>query len=330
MVATTPRFAAAVACLIAGSDAFAPSLVGRTLNSFRGPAAGRPLFAEGSDGPKDGTTITSARKEIGYDASTGRFFETDIDPEDCIPDNEYCVIDQDSGAPVRLTLEEKERIFLDALQSYYISGRQLLNDADFDRLKEDLAWSGSKMVKMNRQETKYLAAVQAYLKGTPILSDAEFDQLKAQLKEEGSTFASSKEPKCYIDTGICTVTYQQDKFRNNLLYLPVGAILGIVWLALGFELIEPIIRINPIILAALGAPLIYNGSISITESFIFPNNKIVYGPCPVCETETRVYFGDILGVEGFGDVATVKCTKCKSEINVQRKSLRASTLPKND
>jgi hypothetical protein len=84
------------------------------------------------------------------------------------------------------------------MQSYYISGRQLLNDADFDRLKEDLAWSGSKMVKMNRQETKYLAAVQAYLKGTPILSDAEFDQLKAQLKEEGSTFASSKEPKCYI------------------------------------------------------------------------------------------------------------------------------------
>lgn len=84
------------------------------------------------------------------------------------------------------------------MQSYYISGRQLLNDADFDLLKEDLAWNGSSMVQMNRQETKYLAAVQAYLKGTPILSDAEFDQLKAQLKEEGSQFASSKEPKCYI------------------------------------------------------------------------------------------------------------------------------------
>lgn len=27
-------------------------------------------------------------------------------------------------------------------------------------------------------------------------------------------------------------------------------------------------------------------------------------------------------------VATVKCTKCKSDINVQRKTLRASTLPK--
>ena len=195
------------------------------------------------------------------------------------------------------------------------------------------------MVNMNRQETKYLAAMQAYLKGKPILSDAEFDSLKAELKEQGSQFASSKEPKCYIgtcvvdivlslifvtklianryvythrrthdasvlslfaiysDTGICTVTYQPDNFRNNLLYLPVGVILSIFWLGFGFEVIEPIIRLNPLILAALGAPLIYNGSISLTSQFIFPNNKIVYGPCPACETETRVYFGDILGVE---------------------------------
>lgn len=137
---------------------------------------------------------------------------------------------------------------------------------------------------------------------------------------------------CYqlLDTGICKVTYQPDNFRSNLLYLPIGAILSIVWLGIGFEIIEPIIRINPLILAALGAPLIYNGSVSITDQFIFPNNKIVYGPCPACENETRVYFGDILGVEGFGDLASVKCTKCKAIINVQKKSLRASTLPKDE
>lgn len=237
-------------------------------------------------------------------------------------------MDKKTGELVRLTLEEKERIFLDSLQSYYVSGRQLLNDAEFDLLKEDLAWNGSAMVNMNRKETKYLAAMQAYLKGTPILSDTEFDELKKDLKDEGSQFASSTEPKCYIDTGICTVTYQPDNFRNNLLYLPVGAILTILWLGFGFEVIEPIIRLNPIILAFLGAPLIYNGSISLTDQFIFPNSQIVYGPCPSCESETRVYFGDILGVEGFGDVAAVKCTKCKAQINVQRKTLRASTLPK--
>ncbi|KAL7536897.1 hypothetical protein ACHAXR_007481 [Thalassiosira sp. AJA248-18] len=332
MVANTHRFTAAIACLVAGSNAFTPSLTGKSLavNSFRSQQAGvGPLFADG-DGPKDGTTITSARKEIGYDSTSGRFFETNIDPEDCVPDDEYCVIDKESGDLIRLTLEEKERIFLDALQSYYVSGRQLLDDGEFNILKEDLAWNGSPMVTMNRQETQYLAAVQAYLKGKPILSDTEFDTLKTQLKEEGSQFASSKDPKCYIDTGVCTVTYEPDNFRNNLLYLPVGAILSIVWLGFGFEVIEPIIRLNPIILFALGSPLIYNGSLTLTDNFIFPNNKIVYGPCPVCETETRVYFGDVLGVEGFGDVAAVKCTKCKSTINVQKKTLRASTLPKDD
>ena len=80
------------------------------MKPFRNPTN---LFV---DGPKDGTTVTSARKEIGYDANSGRFFETDIDKEDCIPEDEYCVVDSDTGDMVRLTLEEKERIFLDALQ----------------------------------------------------------------------------------------------------------------------------------------------------------------------------------------------------------------------
>lgn len=84
------------------------------------------------------------------------------------------------------------------IQSFYVSGRQLLDDAEFDLLKEDLAWNGSSMVNMNRQETRYLAAMQAYQQGNPILTDAEFDDLKKELKEEGSPFASSKEPKCYI------------------------------------------------------------------------------------------------------------------------------------
>jgi len=316
----TPRLAAAIACLVAGSSAFTPSppKISLAISPFRNQAVG-PLFAEG---PKGGTTITSARKEIGYDASTSR------DSEDCIPDDEYCVVDKESGKPVRLTLEEKERIFMDALQSYYVSGRQLLNDVEFDILKEDLSWNGSDVVNMNRKEAKYMAAVSDYLKGTPSVSDEDFDQLKTDLKEEKSRFASSKEPKCYIDTGICTVAYKSDNFRNNLLYLPVGAVLGLFWLGFGFEVIEPIIRLNPLILAALGSPLVYKGSIALTDKFIFTGNNIVYGPCPSCEVDVRVYFGGILGVEGFGDVASVKCTKCKDVINVQRKTLRASTLPK--
>lgn len=318
--------AAALALLAGGSDAFsgpkAFTTVGRS-----GVADSTKLFMSDEKPISITATGGGGKKEIGYDETTGRFYETGVEAE-CIPDEEYCAVDKSTGELVRLTVKEKERIFLDSLQAYYISGRQLLDDNEFDLLKEDLEWSGSPVVALNRKETRYLAAVQAYNKGESIMSDSEFDALKRELKEEESAIAVSTEPKCYIDSGICTVTLQEDKFRSNLLYLPVGAILTIVWLAFGFEIIEPLIRLNPIILLGLGAYPIYKFSIDLTENFIFPNNKIVYGPCPSCEAPNRVYFGNILGVEGFGEVADVKCSNCKVEFQVQKSSLRASTVPK--
>ena len=202
----------------------------------------------------------------------------------------------------------------------------MLNDEEFDLLKEDLAWNGSDVAVLNRQEARFLAATQAYMKGEPIMSDAEFDALKSELKEAGSKFAVDTEPKCYVDTGICKVTMQEDNFRSNLLYLPAGAILTIGWLALGFELIEPLIRLNPLVLLLLGAYPIYAGSLTITNEFLFPNNKIVYGPCPSCGVNQRVYFGNILGVEGFDEVASAKCTNCKVQFQVQKNTMRASTV----
>lgn len=64
----------------------------------------------------DKVQITSARKEVVFDDKTGRFFETNRDAADCIPDEEYCQIDDATGEMIRLTTAEKERIFLDALQ----------------------------------------------------------------------------------------------------------------------------------------------------------------------------------------------------------------------
>jgi len=217
-------------------------------------------------------------------------------------------------------------MFLDSLQSYYVSGRQVMDDAEFDALKEDLAWNGSKVVNLSRKEVTYLEAMQAYTKGAPIMKDEEFDVLKADLKEDGSSIAVSKEPKCYIDTGICTSTFEKDNFRNNLLYLPALSVIGILWLGIGYEIVGG--RINPLVLAALGTPVVGAAAKAVTDNFIFPNNLVTYGPCPSCEEENRVYFGNILGVEGFGSQGAVKCTKCKEQIIVQRRSLRASTLPK--
>jgi len=269
--------------------------------------------------------IKGGKKEIMYDEKTGRFFETE---EECDPETEYCVIDQKTGKSIQLTIEEKERIFLDSLQSYYINGKQMLSDEEFDLLKADLQWAGSSKATVNRKETKYIASIQAYLKGNPILSDEEFDTLKRELKEDGSQFAVTTEPKCYISTGICTVTWNEDDFRQNLLYLPVGAIATILWLGLGYEILGAIVKINPLVLLLFGAYPVYTATEKITNEFIFQNSKVARGPCPSCESQERIYFGDILGVEGYGDVSQVKCKACKQTFQVQRKSLRASTLPK--
>jgi len=317
-------FAAVVAVLVQHSVAFSGP------HTFVGDSVRRStaLFMSEENPVSITATGGSGKKEISYDEKSGRFFETGTESAECIPNDEYCVVDKASGKMVRLTVQEKERIFLDSLQAYYVSGRQLLEDQEFDMLKEDLEWNGSPLVTLNRKETRYLAALQAYLKGESIMSDSEFDTLKRELKEDESPIAVSVEPKCYIDTGICTVTLLEDNFRTNLLYLPMGAILFIAWLGVGFEIIEPLIRLNPIILLALGAYPIYKYAIELTDKFIFVNNKIAYGPCPSCESPNRIYFGDILTIEGFGDTADVKCKNCKTTFQVQKNTLRASTLPK--
>ena len=69
-----------------------------------------------ADDDLNGAQITSARKELKFDDKTGRFYETDIDLDECIPDEEFCTVDEETGNKIRLTMAEKERIFLDSLQ----------------------------------------------------------------------------------------------------------------------------------------------------------------------------------------------------------------------
>jgi len=55
-----------------------------------------------------------------------------------------------------------------------------------------------------------------------------------------------------------------------------------------------------------------------TENFLFSDPVIAGGPCPVCGVENRVFFGDVLGVEGDKDESTVKCTNCKNMMTIKR------------
>ena len=101
-----------------------------------------------------------------------------------------------------------------------------------------------------------------------------------------------------------------------------------IWLG-SSALIVGLNQLNPLLTLIVGSPVIYIAAQAITDNFIFANNLIAYGPCPNCEYPERVYFGNILGVEGFDDQAAKKCKSCKEEILVQRRSLRAATLPKS-
>lgn len=314
--------AAALAVLVLAHDACSFTAPTRSTQPMRASTT----KLHGMDGPPPGTKIVSNNKEVQFDGI--RFYETGVEGDDCIPNEEFCIIDPENSQPIRLTVEEKERMFLDALQSYYASGRQIMDDAEFDALKEDLMWNGSELVNLNRREIAYLEAMQGFNKGSPTMSDAEFDALREELREEQSVVAVDKEPKCYIETGICTIEWKKDNFRNNLIYLPAVAIMTFIWLG-SSAVIVGLNQLNPLLALIAGSPVIYIASQAITDNFIFANNLIAYGPCPNCEYPERVYFGNILGVEGFDDQAAKKCKSCKEEILVQRRSLRAATLPKS-
>merc|ERR1712216_859079 len=188
----------------------------------------------------------------------------------------------------------------------YFDGRQVLSDADFDLLKEDLAWEGSEYAVLSRNETRFLGAMGAYSRGEePIMSDDEFDALKASLKAQGSIVACSTEPRCFLDTGICSVTFTPDRFRGLVLYLPAISVL-------------------PLITLLIGSPLIVSVAQYLTEQVLFKDPFIAQGPCPDCGANNRLFFGDILGVEGFQAEGDVQCSNCKTALKVSRDTLRVS------
>jgi hypothetical protein len=111
------------------AEALAPSKSSRSGSAFL-PRSAFPVARMTKDN-FDGAQITSARKELKFDDKTGRFFETDLELEDCIPDEEYCAVDDDTGNRIRLTMAEKERIFLDSLQVCALQPNQISSHLEF-------------------------------------------------------------------------------------------------------------------------------------------------------------------------------------------------------
>ena len=107
--------------------------------------------------------------------------QQDIKPEDIY--DEFMGLDE-SGASVKLELDEKEKLYLECLDSYYNEGgKALLPDNKYEQLKVDLEFSSSRIMTYSKDEIRYLLANKRYKMGQPVLSDSEYDALRLSLKK---------------------------------------------------------------------------------------------------------------------------------------------------
>ena len=80
----------------------------------------------------------------------------------------------------------KELMYFDALYSYYQTGKSLLNNDDYEALKENLTWEGSSVATMNQYEALFVTAVASARRGEPLMSDQEYQAIKDRLVEQNS------------------------------------------------------------------------------------------------------------------------------------------------
>lgn len=230
--------------------------------------------------------------------------------------NQYCDIKKG-----KRTIGEMEQDFLLALQSFYINEAPIMNNEEFDNLKEELLWEGSKVVILSAEEQKFMEACLAYQAGKPFLSDKEFDDLKVELKKQSSKVAiegprcSIRSKKVYSDTTV-------DYLRMTLLNLPAALVaLGVVFFLddlTGFEITFLLELPEPysfIFTWFVVLPTTYLIAQTITN-FVLSDFLILNGPCPNCGAKTVSFFGTILTVPNTSRVNDVKCESCGSLLKV--------------
>ena len=98
---------------------------------------------------------------------------------------EFLGVDAD-GNPIKLTLPAKEKLYLDACSAFHNDGTQLIPNDEYDKLKADLAFEGSSVALMSREEILFMVAASRWQEGKPIMSDQEFDSLRRKLKSQNS------------------------------------------------------------------------------------------------------------------------------------------------
>jgi hypothetical protein len=131
---------------------------------------------------------------------------------------EFLGVDAD-GNPIKLTLPAKEKLYLDACSAFFNDGTKLIPDDEYDQLKADLAFEGSSVAMMSREEILFMVAASRWQEGKPIMPDSEFDSLRRKLKSKNSPAVLHKvpqsktrpPPKLEIETPIAERDHQTSK-----------------------------------------------------------------------------------------------------------------------
>lgn len=200
------------------------------------------------------------------------------------------------------TLGEKEARFLEALRSFYYDGRPMISNEEFDSLKDELTWQGSRVIQLNGTEQRFLEAYKSYNAGKPVLSDEEYDELKRELQRQNSPVVMQG-PRCSIRTQRVYSDASVDYFKEAILNVP-GAIITLLILFLFdaatsyrvtylVELPEPY---SFLFTWGVVIPGIYYGAVTLTN-FAIKDPLILKGPCPNCGEPNWTFFGSIFNIE---------------------------------
>ena len=142
--------------------------------------------------------------------------EEDIKAEDIYDD--FMGLD-DSGASVPLGLDEKEKLYLECIDSFYNEGgKEVLTANKYEQLKVALEFSESRIMTYSKDEIRYLLANKRFRMGKPVLTNDEYNALRLQLKKLGSPVALHDTPTCDAVSGVCKMDMCVDKGKTRLLY----------------------------------------------------------------------------------------------------------------
>lgn len=251
--------------------------------------------------------------------------------------DEYVETDPVTGESKALSLDEKEKLYLECLDAYYNeNGRQLLSDEDYEQLKLDMDFEGSKIAVFSKDEIRFVLANKRYKMGKPVMDDAEYDKLRIVLRDAGSPVVLHDGTSCSVETGLCKSDLRVDSAKMRLLYFP-GTAGGLI---LTCEALYWTLGLDPILSIILGAAPAYFFGVWFTENIFAQKPLVVAGNCPECQSLETIYFGDLFNVQKDGivkpsipeplDEIDVKCSSCKAQLTANRQKMLFSTVtPKN-